>query len=153
MNREWYKPSVFLIWAMWLALPLSWMEYRQNWDQLPARMAVHFDASWRPNGYTSKDGALDLGLGIMAVMLVLFTVSSFAVRAMKPQAAWPALLIAYVVLGFCWYGNHMIIQFNLNPSVRAEQGGSLLSAPSSGEIGIAQPLSFTENWDLRTENS
>ena len=153
MTREWYKPSVFLIWAMWLVLPLSWMEYRQNWDRLPARMAVHFDANWRPNGYTSKDSALELGLGIMAFMLAVFTVSSFAVRAEKPQAAWPALLIAYAALAFCWYGNHVIIQFNLNPSVGAKQGGSQLSASSSREFGIAPPLSFTENWDLRTENS
>jgi len=114
MNRAWYKPPVFLIVLMWLALPLSWMEYHQNWEQLPARMAVHFDADWRPNGFTSKQGALDLGLGIMTVMLILFTVAVLAVRALKPPAAWPALVISYVVLGVAWYGNHSIINFNLN---------------------------------------
>jgi len=114
MDRKWYKPPAFLIVLMWLALPLSWMEYHQNWDQLPARMAVHFDADWHPNGFTSKEGALYLGLGIMGVMLILFTVAAFAMRALKPVAAWPALLIAYVVLGVTWYGNHSIINFNLN---------------------------------------
>lgn len=113
MNREWHKPPVFLILLMWLALPLSWMEYRQNWDQLPTRMAVHFDANWQPNGFTSREGSLELGLGIMAVMLLIFTVSSLAVRALKPQAGWPALLIAYVAMGFVWYGNHSIIKFNM----------------------------------------
>jgi hypothetical protein len=115
MNREWYKPPVWLIWLMWLALPISALEYRQNWEQLPARMAVHFDASWQPNGYTSRQGALELGLGIMAVMLVLFTVGAFAARALKQSAAWPLLMVFYVVLGFIWYGNHSIINFNLNP--------------------------------------
>src|SRR5579864_3324772 len=132
MNREWYKPPVFLILLMWLALPLSWMEYRQNWDQLPVRMAVHFDANWQPNGFTSREGALELGLGIMAVMLLIFTVSSFAVRALKPQAGWPALLIAYVAIGFVWYGNHSIVKFNLGaPSTHSERRSSQLSAFSS----------------------
>lgn len=153
MSREWYKPPVLLIWAMWLILPLSWMEYHQNWDQLPARMAVHFDANWRPNGFTSKDGAVYLGLGIMSVILLLFTVSSFAVRTLKPQAAWPALLVAYVALGLCWYGNHFIVQFNLKPAVRAEQRGSQLSASSSQEIGIGHHSFLAENWNLRTEKS
>jgi hypothetical protein len=113
MNREWYKPPAWLIWLMWLALPISAMEYRQSWDQLPVRMAVHFDANWQPNGFTSRQGALELGLGIMAVMLVLFTVGAFAARALKQSAAWPLLVVFYVVLGFIWYGNHAIIQFNL----------------------------------------
>jgi hypothetical protein len=114
MNRQWYKPPAWLIWLMWLALPLSALEYRQNWDQLPARMAVHFDANWHPNGFTSRDGALYLGLGIMVTMLVLFTVGAFIVRALKQSAAWPLLVVSYVAMGFVWYGNHSIIEFNLN---------------------------------------
>lgn len=146
MNSAWYKPPAFLILLMWLALPLSWMEYRQNWDQLPARMAVHFDANWHPNGFTSREGALELGLGIMAVMLLIFTVSSFAVRALKPQAGWPALLIAYVAIGFVWYGNHSIVRFNLNSqSAHVAVRGSLLSvsvrrAMNSGHQVASQEL-------------
>jgi hypothetical protein len=112
---------------MWLGLPISAWEYRSPWEQLPARMAVHFDANWRPNGYTSREGALELGLGIMAVMLVMFTVATLMIQAQKPSAAWPALLIAYVVVGFCWYGNHSIVKFNLD----AQKGSSQLSVPSS----------------------
>src|SRR5438270_10196746 len=112
---------------MWLGLPISAWEYRSLWEQLPARMAVHFDANWRPNGYTSRQGALELGLGIMAVMLVMFTVATLIIQAQKPSAAWPALLIAYVVVGFCWYGNHSIVKFNL----AAQKGSSQLSVPSS----------------------
>ena len=47
-------------------LPITALNYWRAWDQLPARMAVHFDANWQPNGYTSREGALMLGLGIMA---------------------------------------------------------------------------------------
>jgi hypothetical protein len=153
MGREWYKPPVLLIWAMWLALPLSWLEYHQNWDQLPARMAVHFDVKRHPNGFTSKDGALYLGLGIMAVILLLFTVASFAIRALRPQAAWPALVIAYIVLGVVWYGNHSVVRFNLNPAVSNEPRVSQLSASSSSVLRLRQESFFTENWKLRTENS
>ena len=111
MQRRAYKTAVLL---MWLALPTSAWEYRTTWNQLPDRMTVHFDANWQPNGYTSREGALELGLGIMVVMLVMFTLATLIIHALKPGAAWPALLMAYVVLGFCWYGNHSIVRFNLN---------------------------------------
>ena len=111
MNRSWYKTAVVL---MWLALPTAAWNYWRAWDRLPARMAVHFDANWQPNGYTSREGAVELGLGILAVMLLLFTVTTLIVRALKPSASWPALLLACIVLGFCWYGNYSIIRFNLN---------------------------------------
>jgi Protein of unknown function (DUF1648) len=119
MARTWYKALVVL---MWLSLPMSAWNYWRVWNQLPARMAVHFDANWQPNGYTSREGALQLGLGILVVMLVLFTVATLIMHALKPVAAWPALLISYVVLAFCWYGNYSIVRFNLN--LQAAQSSS-----------------------------
>lgn len=111
MTRHVYKPLLVL---MWLALFASALNYWRAWDQLPARMAVHFDADWQPNGYTSKEGAVELGLGIMAVMLVLFTVAGLIAHALKPTAAWPMLLVFYLVLAVIWYGNDSIVRFNLN---------------------------------------
>ena len=73
MQRTWFKVAVVL---MWLALPLSAWEYRSAWDELPARVAVHFDANWHANGYTSREGALYLGIGILVTMLVMFTVTA-----------------------------------------------------------------------------
>lgn len=128
MTRNWFKPLVLL---MWLALPVSFWEYWRVWDQLPVRMAVHFDANWQPNGYTSREGALELGLGILAVMLVLFTVTTLIVRALKPSSAWPALVIAYVAIGICWYANHRIMTFNLNS--RQSSQSSVLSPQFSGQ--------------------
>jgi hypothetical protein len=134
MNRGWYKLAVLL---MWLALPASAWEYGHVWDQLPVRMAVHFDASWQPNGYTSREGAVELGLGIMAVILVLFTVASLIIHALKPAASWPALAVSYVVLGFCWYGNHSIVNFNLN----ARPAHSELVGPISPAGGLSPQFS------------
>jgi hypothetical protein len=112
MNRIAYKTLVGL---MWLALPVTALDYWRNWDRLPVRMAVHFDANWQPNGYTSREGALDLGLGIMVFMLVVSTVGLLIAHALKPAAAWPLLLVFYVTIGFVWFGNHSIIKWNLNP--------------------------------------
>jgi hypothetical protein len=116
MNGKWSKPPLWLIWVMWLALPITALEYQQNWDSLPVRMAVHFDANWNPNGFTSREGAEHLGLGVLATMLILFTIGAFAVRALRPKAAWPQLVIFYAVLGLVWYGNHSVIAFNLKSS-------------------------------------
>jgi hypothetical protein len=76
---------------------------------------VHFDANWQPNGYTSREGALELGLGIMVFMLVVLTVGLLIAHALKPAAAWPLLVVFYVTVGFVWFGNRSIIQWNLNP--------------------------------------
>jgi hypothetical protein len=127
MIRDWYK---VLVGMMWLALVGSSLNYWRMWDQLPARMAVHFDANWQPNGYTSREGAVELGLGIMAVILVLFTVACLAARALKPTASWPMLIIFYIVLGFLWYGNYSIVKFNLY----AQPAHSELVGPNSPAI-------------------
>lgn len=110
MNRSWHKALVF---GMWLALPTAAWMYWHVWEQLPVQMAVHFDADWQPNGYTSREAALQLGLEILLVMLVLFTIASLIVEALKPAAFWPALVISYVVVGFCCYANYSIVKFNL----------------------------------------
>jgi hypothetical protein len=109
MTRDWYKSLVLL---MWIALPLNALNYWRVWDQLPSRMAVHFDANWQPNGYTSKEGAVMLGLGIMATMLVIFSIAMLTSRALKPGSSWPVLIISYFVLGVIWYANNSIVDFN-----------------------------------------
>ena len=130
MNRAWHKAAILL---MWLALPSARWMYSHAWDQLPARMAVHFDANWQPNGYTSREGAMRLGLEILLLMLVLFTVTTLLIDVLKPSAFWPALIVAYVSLGFCWYANYSIVKFNLQTQqVRSEvMGGTIKVAPSS----------------------
>jgi hypothetical protein len=125
MNPRFYKSAV---WLRWLALPLPGLGYWRAWDRFPMRLAVHFDANWQPNGYTSREGALMLGLGIMAVMLLLFTVGGLVVHALKPAAAWPMLILFYVVLGFLCYGNYSIVKWNLE---RNEHRQMLMLAPQS----------------------
>jgi hypothetical protein len=124
MSRIWYKAAVSL---MWLVLPISAWEYRRVWDQLPARMAVHFDANWQPNGYTSPQGAAKLGLGIIVFVLAVFTLTSLLLYTQKSAAAWVALVFFYLVLGVCWYGNHFIVNFNLQSAQKSLQSSVLSS--------------------------
>ncbi|MGC2477242.1 MAG: DUF1648 domain-containing protein [Candidatus Sulfotelmatobacter sp.] len=113
MARDFYKPAVLL---MWLTLPTAAWNYWRVWDQLPARMAVHFNGRGQANGFASREGAVETGLGIMLLILVVFTAVSLILHQAKPVASWAALAIAYVVLSFCWYGNYSIVEFNLKAS-------------------------------------
>ncbi len=110
MKNDWYKPAVLLL---WLPLPLIALKYWRAWDRLPLRMAVHFDANWQPNGYTSRQGSLMLALGMLAAMQVLFTITLLIVRSQKPSALWPMLLFSYVFLGFFWFANNWVVESNL----------------------------------------
>jgi Domain of unknown function (DUF1648) len=111
------KPTIphLAIWLMWLALPFTALSYGHVWDRLPARMAVHFDANWQPNGWTSRQGALELALGVTAFLLLSFTVGGYVVRAAaKPTlTAWVAMAIFYVVLAFVCLVNRWVVEFNL----------------------------------------
>jgi hypothetical protein len=116
MARNWHKP---LIAMMWLAFPAGDWTYWSVWSRLPERMAVHIDVNGQPNGYTSRQGAALLGLGILLAILVLFTLATLIIDTLKPAAFWPALLISYVVLGFCWYGNYRIVNFSLSQPLQS----------------------------------
>lgn len=123
---------------MWLALPTSAWTYWNVWERLPAQMAVHFDANWHANGFTTRDGAMKMGLGILIFMLVVFTIATLLISYLKPPAVWPALLISYVVVGFCWYGNYSIVKFNLNAQAAHSE---LVGATSPALSNSAQPFS------------
>lgn len=135
MNRCWHKLAILV---MWLALPTSAWSYWHVWDQLPARMAVHFDANWHANGFTTREGALKMGLGILIFMLIVFTIATLLISYVKPLAVWPVLLISYVVVGFCWYGNYSIVKFNL----KAQAAHSELVGATSPALSNSAQLVF-----------
>jgi Domain of unknown function (DUF1648) len=129
MNRDWYKAA---IWLPWLALPATALNYWLAWDQLPVRMAVHFNANWQPNGWTTREGSLIFALGLIAFMLVLSTAASYIVLALKPQSSWPVLIAFYVALGFCCYGSNAIVRYNLHRAQRVTREVGLSSAGVRG---------------------
>jgi hypothetical protein len=103
-------------WLLWLALPLTALRYWTVWDQLPARMATHFDVNGHANGWMSREASLAFALGLTAFMLVIFTVIPYlASRKRSTSAAfcWSCVAFAYVIVGFIFYVNNSLIEYNL----------------------------------------
>ncbi len=81
------------------------------------RMAVHFDASWRPNGWTSRGDSWVPALGITVLLLVVFTGCAYVVRTSAKPAltAWVLLIVFYLTIGFVSYLSNWVIEYNLRP--------------------------------------
>src|SRR5215470_4911459 len=96
------NPFRTMIWPMWLALPLTALRFWLVWDQLPVRMASHFDANWRPNGWMPKEAALGFAIGSTVFLLVIFTVILLAMARQNVGGvfAWAMLSFSYLILGF-----------------------------------------------------
>lgn len=112
MNRKLFQFAVAL---MWLALPLTALRYWTVWDQLPFRMATHFDANWHANGWMPRETSFEFALGITAFLLVVFTVACYGVRKanMPDTSAWALLGFFYLVMGFMYFINGKVVDYNL----------------------------------------
>jgi hypothetical protein len=117
MERRLFQAVVGLA---WLALPLTALNFSRAWDRLPMRIAVHFDANWQPNGWTTREGSRTLALGMTAFLLVVFTIASYAARSRTPLslAPWALVVVFYVVLGVVYYVNTWIVERNFQPRPR-----------------------------------
>ena len=111
MNRR----MQLVTWLMWLVLPVTAFRYWWVWDRLPARMATHFNAAGQPNGWMTREAALEFGLGITVLFLVIFTVISYVLQKQKASdaGAWALLGIFGLVVGVIYQGNSSIIDYNL----------------------------------------
>jgi uncharacterized membrane protein len=105
------------IWLLWLALPFTAADYWRVWDRLPQRVAIHFDINWQANGFTSRQGAFALMVGLITFLLVTFTVTLLLVqRAPKPSfMPWAMLVFFYATTIFVCAINHWMIAYNLRP--------------------------------------
>src|SRR5262249_37060667 len=115
---------------MWLALPLTALSYWVAWDQLPARMASHFDLYGQPNGWMSREASLGFALGLTIFMLLIFTGIGFMMRKQHvPDAvSWAFLGFAYVVMAFIYRVNQSVVDFNLTGRP-VEIGPMLVAVP------------------------
>ena len=79
------------------------------------RVAVHFDANWQHNGWTSREGARMLALGVTAFLLAMFMIASYAATrtGSSSLARWAMATVFYVVLGLVCYVNGWIVDRNL----------------------------------------
>jgi len=113
MKRTWFQISM---WLLWLALPLTALRYWMVWDQLPARMATHFNAQGIPSGWMSRETSLWFALGLTTFMLVIFTLVPYvAMRKQRTGQAfcWACVVFAWVIVAFVFYVNNSLIAYNL----------------------------------------
>jgi hypothetical protein len=85
--------------------------YAMSWQQLPARLATHFDLANHPNGWMSRGGSLTFSLvmGIFIAGLTTFILS----RVKRPDpAAWALLVLFYVIMGTLLWAERAVIAYN-----------------------------------------
>ncbi len=112
-SRSYFKAAIGF---MWLALPTIALRYWQVWGQLPPRMATHFGAGGRPNGWMSPEGALSFSLGLIFFILVLFTAILFYALRRMPQpdtSAWALMGLFYVIVAVVTFVCDAVLRYNL----------------------------------------
>lgn len=112
MNNQLHRIAIALA---WLALALTWLQYRAVWDRLPAHVATHFDAAGHANRWMTRENALNFPLILAAVLLTVFTVILFRLRA-QGREFWALLGLLYLVMGVLAVVNNSIIEYNLEGS-------------------------------------
>jgi len=114
---------------LWLALPLTALQYWSVWDQLPGRMATHFGVAGQPNGWMTRETSLIFAMVVTTLVLVALTWTLTRVR--KPDVlAWSLLAMLYVVMGALFSVNVAMLNYNLH-------GGPLNLLPALAVVFVA----------------
>jgi hypothetical protein len=115
--------------TLWLALPLTVLQYWSVWDELPTRMATHFGASGQSSGWMARDSSFIFAMVVTAFVLVSLTWALTRVR--KPDVlAWSLLATLYVVMGALFSVNRAVLNYNLH-------GGPLNIVPALAAVFVA----------------
>ena len=119
MNRS----HQLAVWLMWIAVPLTAFDYWLAWDRLPARMAIHFNADWRANGWASREAALGFAMGVVVFMLLVFTVASYVacIPSVPAFTRWVLPTFFYGVLVLVCAVNHWVVRYNLSERTTSVQ--------------------------------
>ena len=109
MDSKSYRTMTVLL---WLALPLTALQFSTVWNQLPARMASRFGAAGQPNGWMLRESLATFFLALLTLLLTTFTWTLTRVRKPDPLA-WSLLAMFYVVVGVILSVNSAVLKFNL----------------------------------------
>jgi hypothetical protein len=108
MSRATYKT---LAWLLWLAPAAIALRYWQVWDQLPERVASHFDASGRANGWMPRLTSAEWTLGFLCGLAALFTVVLYF-----GQRKYELAKLSWVLLAF-FHAEIWTIAYGLNSTI------------------------------------
>jgi hypothetical protein len=108
------SPSLFKVLTAfeWLALPTIAVMFATVWQQLPARLAAHFDLENQPNGWMSREEALVVFLALATLFAITSTWICSRVTDPDPLA-WSLLGLFYVILGTLIYAERSVLAYNL----------------------------------------
>src|SRR5256886_855224 len=98
---------------IWFAVPTMVGLYAMSWQQLPARLATHFDLANHPNGWMSRGASLAFLLVMEIFVASLATVILSRVKKPDP-AAWALLVLFYVIVGTLLWAGEAIIAYNVH---------------------------------------
>jgi uncharacterized protein DUF1648 len=113
MTRTWYKTLAALL---WIAPVAPAYRYWQAWDRLPIRMASHFDAAGRANGWMSRGAALYFDIGFMVFLAAIFSVALYLTQRKSGLAMSSWVLLAFLH-GEIWTLAYLLdstLNYNLN---------------------------------------
>jgi hypothetical protein len=96
----------------WLALPTIAVMFATVWQQLPVRLATHFDLANQPNGWMSREETLLISLALATAFAITSTWICSRVSDPDPLA-WSLLGLFYVVIGTLVYAERSILAYNL----------------------------------------
>ncbi|SRR6266498_1012849 len=97
---------------IWLSLPAIVVLYALAWNQLPARLATHFDFSGHPNGWMSREGCLVFFVLFATLMSATATWVLSRIRRPDPPA-WALVTLFYILVGILLWAERAIIAYNV----------------------------------------
>ena len=109
-SRRLLRALTALIWA---AVPVMAGMYATSWQELPARLATHFDLANRPNGWMSREASLTFSLVMGIFIAGLATLILSRVKRPDP-AAWALLVLFYVIMGTLLWAENAVIAYNVH---------------------------------------
>jgi hypothetical protein len=112
MNRTAYKTLAALL---WLAPLVILLRYQQFWDQLPARMATHFNAQGHANGWITRELSLYWSAGLLAFFAAVFFTVPLAIAAKHPltRFSWTLLAFFHAEIWTFVYLQNSLLEYNL----------------------------------------
>lgn len=140
MTRRWFRTLAGLL---WFAPVVMVVRYWQVWDRLPTRVASHFDAAGRANGWMTREGSLYFDVIFLTFLAGVFSVALFVVQRKYGLGKMP-----WALLGFfhaeMWtfvYLLNSTVDYNLNGTAIAILpllivsllGGAVIVALALGE--------------------
>jgi hypothetical protein len=130
------RKITYAVLIAWLTLPLTALNYWQAWDRLPARIAVHFDVNWQPNGWASREDALTLALTTTGFLLATFTFAAFVASRKRTSgiSLWAMIIAFYVAIGLVYGVNKWMVDRSVVQALTTLNAGTV-QVHSSQQLG------------------